>query len=205
MLVTVPGEQPAGAAFPGQPWQTNFEIDGNQVVNGPSPPSSGAGIDWANGASLLQNFATPTEACTGTDPTTLTGKLDAFNLFAPNPVPGSVTPKTNLCQAFTGWQAVNVTQAGVSSLHYILYGGWRRNAVTGDVSLYVPLVGGQTRSGVTLIKFDYDPSGGGTTTVNQLRWNGSTWVEGAIAPATAFTSAVARPAAHRRSWSSRST
>jgi hypothetical protein len=191
-LVTVPGlVRPADAAFPGQPWQTNFEIDGNEVVNGPSPPSGGAGVDWANAASFLQDFGNVTEACTGTDPTTISGKLDDFNVFAPNPVPGQILAKGDLCQAAIGWEVINVTTpTGATELHYILYSAWRRNPVPGEISFYVPLIGGPTKQDVTLIKFNYDSAGQGSTSVSELRWNGSTWVETALSPTTAFNSAV---------------
>ena len=128
-----PAERRLRAAFPGQPWQTNFEIEpfptANTTVQGPTPPAGGAGIDWDNAASFIQDFGNPTEACgPGVDPTTISGKLDDFNVFAPNPVPGLVLNKGDICQAFSGWEVVNVTTApGATELHYILYGGWRRD------------------------------------------------------------------------------
>src|SRR5437763_3226814 len=129
VLVEIPNQPAAHAPVTGL---TNFEIDANRVVNGPSPPSGGAGIDWANAASFLRDVGQPTEPCSGTDPTTVTGKLDAFDWFAPNPTAGTVNAKTDLCQAFIAWEPVKVTSGGVTSVHYVLYGGWRRNAVTGD-------------------------------------------------------------------------
>src|SRR5262245_26806404 len=91
-------EQAADAAFPGQPFQTNFEIDGNTVVNGNVPPSAGSGVDWANASSWLQDTSQPTEFCgNGVDPTTVSGKLDDFNPFAPNPTPDQVLNKGDLC------------------------------------------------------------------------------------------------------------
>src|SRR4051812_42326965 len=187
-LVTVSAAPDAHAALNNL---TNFEIDANTVVNGPSPPSGGSGVDWANATSFLQDVGTPTEACTGVDPTILTGKLDALDPFAPNPQPGNVNAKDDLCQAFTAWEPVNVTTGGVTSVHYILYGGWRRNAVTGDMSFFIPLIGGPTKSAVTLVQFNFDPSNGGTTTVGLLQWNGSSWVPKS-APASAFQG-IAQP------------
>ena len=62
--------------------------------------------------------------------------------------------------------------------------------VAGEISVYFPLIGGPTRDEVTLVKFNYDSAGGGRTSVTQLDWNGSTWVETPLAPTTAFNSSV---------------
>jgi len=56
VLVEIPNQPAANAALGGL---TNFEIDANQVVDGPTPPSAGAGIDWANATSFLQDVGTP--------------------------------------------------------------------------------------------------------------------------------------------------
>ncbi len=186
VLAEIPNQPVANAALGNL---TNFEIDANQVVNGPSPPSGGAGIDWANAASFLQDVAQPTEPCTGNDPSVVTGKLNAFDWFAPNPHAGNVNGKDDLCQAFIAWEPKNVTSGGVTSVHYILYGGWRRNAVTGDMSFFVPLIGGPTKSAVTLVQFDFNPSSG--TTVGLLQWNGTAFVpKSPTPPASAFQSAA---------------
>src|SRR5262245_2012154 len=77
LVVFAPALPRAYAAFQGQPWQTNFEIEpfgsANTVVNGPTPPAGGAGVDWDNAAQHLQDFANPTEPCTGSDPNIITG------------------------------------------------------------------------------------------------------------------------------------
>ncbi len=186
VLVEIPKQPDAHAALGGL---TNFEIDANQAVNGPTPPSGGAGIDWANAASFLQDAAQPIEACINPDPSAVTGKLDEFDWFAPNPTPDNITIKNNICQAFVAWQPVNFTEGGVSSIHYVLYGGWRRNAVPGDMSFFVPLIGGQTKSTITLVHFNFDPNSG--TSVELLSWNGSAWVPKVPAPpASAFQSQV---------------
>src|SRR4051812_34259413 len=72
-LVEIPNQPAANAALSGL---TNFEIDANQVVNGPTPPSGGAGVDWANASLFLQDASQPTEPCTGVDPTRVIGKLN---------------------------------------------------------------------------------------------------------------------------------
>ena len=102
----------AQAAFPGTPWETNFEIDGNTVVDGPTPPAGGAGVDWDNGDGFLQDFGDPLDVCGNvTDPTSVGGKLDDFDPFAPNPIPAQVLNKGDLCQAYIGWELKNVEAA----------------------------------------------------------------------------------------------
>ena len=190
----------ADAAFTGQPWQTNFEIEttpfgtANTTIQGPTPPAGGAGVDWDNADEYLQDYGEPLDFCgNGIDPTAISGKLDDFNILAPNPVPDQVLNKGDLCQAYAGWEVVNVTgPLGVTEFHYILYGGWRRGAVPGEISVYYPLIGGPAKTDVTLIKFNYDSAGGGTTSVSQLEWDAveETWVETALAPTTGFNSGV---------------
>jgi hypothetical protein len=186
ILVGIPSEPAAHAAIGGL---TNFEIDGNQVVNGPSPPSGGAGIDWANATSFLQNVGQPTEPCgVNPDPTALNVKLNVFNPFAPNPRPGNINGKDDICQGFIAWQPVEVPSGGVTSTHFVLYGGWQRQlSQTGDMSFFIPLIGGPTKSNVTLVEFDFNPPA--TTIVSLLRWNGTAWVSTAT-PANAFDGAV---------------
>ena len=147
--------------------------------------------------------ATPTEACINPDPTRVDGKLNDFDFFAPNPTPGNINGKDNLCQAFIAWEPVNVTASGVTTVHYVLYGGWRRNAIPGDMSFFVPLFGGtSSKSDITLVQFDFDPSSG--TNVVLRNWNGIAWAAGD--PASGRVPGV-RPnrATLRRSASSRST
>jgi hypothetical protein len=189
VLVEIPNIPKAHAALGGL---TNFEIDGNQVVNGPSPPSGGAGIDWANAAQFLQNVAQPTDFCgNGIDPTTVTGKVNEFDWFAPNPFPANINGKTDICQAFTAWEPIDVTTSGVTTVHYVLYGGWSRLPQPGDMSFFVPLIGGPTNFGVTLVEFDFNPGGGagGSTNVTLQRWNGTAFVP-TQPPANAFQAAT---------------
>src|SRR5262249_16864539 len=83
VLVGIPTEPAAHAALSGL---TNFEIDGNLSVEGPSPPSGGAGIDWVNAAAFLQNVAQPLDSVpcgTNPDTTTLNVKLNDWNPFNP--------------------------------------------------------------------------------------------------------------------------
>jgi hypothetical protein len=200
VLVGIPAEPRAHAALNGL---TNFEIDGNQVVNGPSPPSGGAGIDWANAQLFLQDVGKPTEPCgVNPDPTTLNIKLDQWDPFAPNPRPANINGKTDICQAFTAWEPVEVTTNGVTTTHFVLYGGWQRQlSQTGDMSFFIPLIGGPTKSDVTLIEFDFNPPA--QTLVSTLRWNGTSWVPSFV-PVSSFQAAVGRPW-RRPSVSSRST
>jgi fimbrial isopeptide formation D2 family protein len=187
VLVGIPAEPAAHAALGGL---TNFEIDGNTVVNGPSPPSGGAGIDWANASSFLQDVNQPMDPCgANPDPTTVTGvKLDTFDPFAPNPHPANISAKNDICQGYIAWEPVEVTTGGVTSIHFVLYGGWRRQVgVTGDMSFFIPLIGGPNRSNVTLVEFDFNPPT--TTLVGLLRWNGVSWVL-SPPPVSTFQSAV---------------
>ncbi len=91
--------------------------------------------------------------------------------------------KGDLCQAFSGWEVVNVTTApGVTELALHPLRRLAPQPVPERSRSTVPLIGGPTQTEVTLIKFNYDSAAGGSTSVTQLEWNGSTWVETPISP-----------------------
>jgi hypothetical protein len=54
--------EPADAAFPSTPYQTNFEVDGNTTTSG-AAPGGGTGVDWsgrtATGQPVIANTVTP--------------------------------------------------------------------------------------------------------------------------------------------------
>jgi uncharacterized repeat protein (TIGR01451 family) len=175
-IVVVAPPAPVEAALPGTAWQTNFEIDGNTTVDGPSSPGGGAGVDWDNSSTFLSDSEAPSEYCgsQSLDPSILTGKLSTWNPFVRSNVTGAATPgKGDLCQAYVAWEAVPATTGTSSSqLQYILYAGWRRPASGGQLSVFVPLLpASQSKGDVVLVQFDYDPAGTGSTAMAIRTWN----------------------------------
>ncbi|GAA1755897.1 hypothetical protein [Luedemannella helvata] len=168
---------------------TDFEIDGNQVVNGVPP---GAGVDWDNADAKLQGSArNDAEPCTGRNDDTL-GNSSLNDLDVINPVVAqnaNVSGKADLCNAYVAWEAVNVG----GRTHYVIYGAWRtRPNRTGQVSYYMPLVPATATSnaGVLLIRFDYE-SNTRATTAYLRRWTGNGWNQ--VRKQTGFEAAVSTP------------
>src|SRR3954471_1866236 len=102
----------ASAAFSGQPYETQFEIDGNTAVDG--------GQDWASdpaGAPNLHDFHQSSELCGGTDkdpnrvvPGT---KINDNGLLISSPPvqAGNVNTKSDLCSVYQASELVFVPTA----------------------------------------------------------------------------------------------
>ncbi|GAA4094276.1 prealbumin-like fold domain-containing protein [Nonomuraea soli] len=168
---------------------TDFEIDGNMSVDGSRP---GAGVDWDNAATAVKGSTrNDSETCTGKDDDTLgDSSLNDLDVLRPVVSQGDNVPgKTDLCNAYAAWEAVQVGD----ELHYILYSAWRRNpGEPGQVSFYIPIVPASATSNadVRLIRFDYE-SNTGATTAYVRSYTGSGWNQ---VPQTAgFQAAVSSP------------
>jgi hypothetical protein len=187
LLASMAVAAPAQAAFQ-PPFQTNFEIDGNTVVNG-SPP--GAGVDWDNASQFVKGYTNnTTEPCTGQNDDTL-GSNNLNNLDVLAPVidqNANVNGKVDLCNAYAAWEAVTVG----TQIHYVLYAAWRRNpSETGEASFFVPLIPATATSNadVRLLQFDYNSNTGTTTAFLRRFTAGSGWNKTALV--NGFESAVA--------------
>jgi uncharacterized repeat protein (TIGR01451 family) len=179
----------ASAAFSGEPYQTEFEIDGNTAVDG--------GQDWATppaAAPNLHDLHTTTELCGGTDkdpnrvvPGT---KIDDDGMLISSPPvePGNVNTKSDLCSVYQAWELVFVPTADLGDdpdagqYNFILYAGWSRPNVNGEIDVLFPLLGSNPTSNDDdlLISYDFVDSSD-TTTITVLDWDGDTWVETDIA------------------------
>lgn len=104
LMVPVPNAQAALGL-------TDFAIDGN--TGGPN--------DWDElPPTILENATTP-DACGNAvlDPDQLDGKLADLDLDAPNPTPGNVVGKGDLCRV---WRATEAVADGAGGYQLILYG-----------------------------------------------------------------------------------
>jgi hypothetical protein len=180
-----PAATVAHAAFDGR---TAFQIDGNTA--GPN--------DWDDPpVSLLANVDVADACGNGVlDPTTVSGKLEDFDLDSPDPQPGGVVAAADLCEA---WYAVDAAPGPDGDYELILYGAWRRDdtnsATSGEVTIFFPLIGPQPgKADDYLITFEYDDSAAGAARVGVQTWNGARWVPDSSIEGT-FEAAVDDPAA----------
>ena len=195
---------PVGAAFAGDPYETQFEIDGNTRVDGAT------GQDWDSDPATATNlngapFRTD-EVCSeqsipdpndpdGTiseDSTIITpGKsIDDILIDSPPVEPGSILTKGDICSV---WQASEIVQTG-NEYELIFYGAWTRPNVKGEINILYPLLGPDTTTNADdlLISYDFVDSSG-LTTVTVLVWDPvtETWVL-SPPPAAAFEAITTR-------------
>jgi len=179
----------ASAAVSGQPYETQFEIDGNTAVDG--------GQDWATdpaSAPNLHDFHQSSELCGGTDkdpnrvvPGT---KIDDNGILISSPpvAAGNVNTKSDLCSVYQAWELVFVPTADpgddpqAGQYNFVLYAGWSRPNVNGEIDVLFPLLGSNAQSNDDdlLIGYDFIDSTD-TTTITVFDWDGDSWVETAIA------------------------
>ncbi|MBI4935556.1 MAG: hypothetical protein HY828_16875 [Actinobacteria bacterium] len=147
---------------------TLFNIDGNTA----GPNDWDAPYPGLLGAPFSSNDPCVTQG-SHIDPDQLNGRLDALDPSNPNPTPGKVVKKGDLCKV---WRAVEyVTTNGRA--RPVFYGAWSRPAnVKGEVTVFFPLVGPAAgTSDDVLVAFEHDDAAGGSTRGSIWRWNGSTW------------------------------
>jgi hypothetical protein len=113
---------PARAALGGL---TAFVIDGDTA--GPD--------DWdALPKNLLENQRVDDVCGNGVlDPDQLDGKLADLDLDAPEPTPGNVVGKGDLC---TVWRAQEAVPNAAGGYDVVLYGAWSPLSGNGEVTLY---------------------------------------------------------------------
>ena len=152
-LVVMPGH--AEAAFGGL---TAFDIDGD--LAGPN--------DWNDAATASRiSAAVISDLCddNGDDVLVPSTKLDDASWPTTNQ---KAVKKGDLCRVWTGSEQA-------SNGDIILYFGWERLDVTGEVTVYVPLEGPLPgRTDDRLIKFEYDSSDKAVYP-SILTWTGSAW------------------------------
>ncbi len=193
------GGQTALAAFPGQPWETQFEIDGNTAVGG--------GQDWASvpaSAPNLQDFPGETQdGCTGVgvdaDRIVPGTKIDDLGFDNPPTNGGSPNNKSDLCSVWTSWELVFVPTADLNDdpdagqYNFIFYGAWSRPLVNGEIDVLFPLLGNAPGSNTDDLVISYDfNDNSGLTSIDVLRWNGSSWASSGPLAAGSFEATTSR-------------
>jgi hypothetical protein len=160
----VPSAPRADAALDGR---TRFEIDGD--LDGQSDWD--APYEGLMGAPFAGDDACVTDG-SHIDPDQLNGRLDTLDLGRPNPTPGNVAKKGDLCRV---WHAVEYLSTN-GRARPVFYGAWSRPAnVSGEITVFYPLVGPAVgKSDDVLVAFQYDSARGGARGVI-WRWSGTIW------------------------------
>jgi uncharacterized repeat protein (TIGR01451 family) len=184
----------ASAAFPGAPYETDFEIDGNLAVEG--------GQDWQSDPAAATNLRgapfTTLEVCDNNpvpDPNNpgeeITddvnrivqgNEINGILIDSPPVNSGNVNRKSDLCSVHRAYELVFVPTAdagddpNAGQYNFVLYGGWSRPNVQGEINVLFPLLGpiAGDNSDDLIVSYDFEDNTG-VTFVEVLAWDGDSW------------------------------